>query len=1114
MRKKLLRFLCAASLAIIAGQAHAQTTGTIIGVITDASTGKPVEGAVVIATSPNLQGEQTAVTGKDGSYAIRLLPSGQYKLMVQIAGFKPSDRSDIRLSADKTLRANMSVVPEAVTLEEQVVKTGIAPVVNVGSSEAGAVVSREFIANVPVGRSFQAIAQSVPQAAGDQYGVGFQGAQSPENTYLVDGLNITDPVYGAAPGTFTSRSAPTTLSNFLQEVDVKTGSFMAEYGRSTGGIINVITKSGSNEFHGEVFSNYRADNLITPNGKVVGRDGEALAYFTKPSAGSYNLDFGAQVGGPVLKDRLWFFAGFAPILQKTYYERYQRLNVLSSDVPGCTGATATDPRCRDAQGAAITNKIPGTERSQTTSTTSYQWAGKLTYLVNENNNVNISTYGQPTTLEVWTPFGLQDGNQLGETSLGAYGVRAAYSGKFLDKRLILEADLGWHGQRDKDNPNPYQQATPFVNWSDPQDYYNLTAFEPVPGCTDRMHCPIRGYATGGFGFTRDEKINRYQGKVGLTALVSAAGSHSIKGGVDLERNDYDHTKYYSGGFSFTARGSARADPALRANQFRAVRGYGNITSGFSTSNLNEVDAFGTMRRSSYANNFAYFLQDSWQVLTTGITVNAGLRLETQSMTNKVNSVDKLNIQDGLAPRLQAIWDFTGTGRGKVAANWGRFYWAIPLDMGDRAFGSETEVSFRMRMNCAQLAGNNLPTTNAAGQLYDPGAGVYGAFDPKKLIRADGRPVCDVATGAYSAQTSSGALFANTGAGNTPVQPGLKGSAVDMFGGQIEYEVLSDLSVGLEYSGRRQVRIIEDMSPDFDNTGQYFIANPGDNKTWTYNGVPYSARSTVAQDRSTGQFVTLNFPKPERSYDGLTLRLAKNFSRGWQAQASYTYSVLRGNYSGPAMVDYGTAGQGQLDPGITAAFDLPELLANTTGLLPGDHPHTVKLFGSYTWNLGPRFALTAGAAYTGQSGRPMNALGGHDIYGPGLGYIIEQGAAGRTPFTHQLDIRGALSYVIRAPYEVKFSVDLFNALNQQAVLLYDQNYTTEAVQPIQKSGCNVNAVGSANPVQKLQSACPDVAYLKTTAGTPVVPNANWGRPLASIRSFQTPIQMRFGLALAF
>src|SRR5512147_236806 len=158
MSKRLLRLLPTALLALsLAGPAFAQTTGTIIGVVTDASTGKPVAGALVVATSPNLQGEQSAVTDNAGNFRVTLLPPGQYKLAVQLEGFKPAERSDVTVRTDKTIRANLAIVPEAVQLEEQVVRTGTAPVVNIGAAESGSVVSREFVASVPVGRSVEQV---------------------------------------------------------------------------------------------------------------------------------------------------------------------------------------------------------------------------------------------------------------------------------------------------------------------------------------------------------------------------------------------------------------------------------------------------------------------------------------------------------------------------------------------------------------------------------------------------------------------------------------------------------------------------------------------------------------------------------------------------------------------------------------------------------------------------------------------------------------------------------------------------------------------------------------------------------------------------------------------
>ncbi len=124
MRMKLLRLLRLAPLALLlVGVASAQTTGTIIGVVTDAQSGKPMAGALVVATSSQMQGEQTVVTDKGGAFRLQALPPGEYKLAAQFDGYKTAERSDLTVRLDKTIRANLALVPEAVQLDEQVVKT-------------------------------------------------------------------------------------------------------------------------------------------------------------------------------------------------------------------------------------------------------------------------------------------------------------------------------------------------------------------------------------------------------------------------------------------------------------------------------------------------------------------------------------------------------------------------------------------------------------------------------------------------------------------------------------------------------------------------------------------------------------------------------------------------------------------------------------------------------------------------------------------------------------------------------------------------------------------------------------------------------------------------------
>ena len=1103
MRKKWLRLMRIAPLALLfAGVASAQTTGNIIGVVTDFSTGKPVAGAVIIATSPALQGEQTAVTDQNGNYQFRLLPPGEYKLAVQLDGYKPAERSDITLRLDKTIRANLSVVPEAVQMEEQVVRTGAAPAVNIGAAESGAVVSREFVASIPVGRTVEQASAVVPQAGADTYGVGFAGAQSPENAYILDGMNVTDPVYGTFGGNTYFAGAglaqPSLLTNFMQEIDVKTGGFMPEYGRATGGILNMVTRSGSNEFHGSVFSTFTPRFLVQPTGEIAGAVGEAVAWRNKPGEGAYDLDAGFEVGGPIQKDKLWFYGGFAPVITKRTTERFLRSNVLAdaSNASQCVGQDLSGlGRCIDAKGNYVQNVIPGTSQIVDSGRTSYQFVGKLTYLLDENNNLTLSGFGTPSTANIYRMNSTDSQRTLDSTD-SIYDVIGHYAGKFMDKRLIVEATGGWHRSSSVEDPTAYQRANSMLSY---RGNYGITDFQTYAGggVADRSaiaafnsgacgtnsvaQCTVNNYSTGGWDYLNNQLSNRLAGRLSGSYLFDAVGAHNTKVGLDVERSTYRIEKTYGGSAWYYVY------PDL--NRISIHRGYGTTTNHAFVNDVADISAHG-LRNNSATNSTAVFAQDGWQLPAANVTLNYGVRWEAQHMSNLDNPADNgFTISNNWAPRVQGIWDFTGSGRGKVAGSWGRFFYMMPLDMGDRAFGNETSLAYRLNTaNCG------LPTAGAGAATLNPAS-----INPSS---------CGYARRAAGVAGSSDPWIALEQAGGTPVSPDLQATYVDQFGAQAEYELLSDFTVGFEYSGRRQGNVIEDMSND-DGT-HYFIANPGYGKPFPIpGGGTFDPRNVTAFDTVTGRNINVVMPKPERSYDGFTVFTRKSFSQGWQASASYTLSYLRGNLAGPYRQE-----DGQIDPGITSEYDLATLMNNRNGFLPGDQRHVVKVFGSYTWNFGPRFNVTTGAGYTATSGNPVNVLGAHPLYGPGQAFIIPRGQAGRSPFLNEVDLKGMLNYVIKAPYQIGFSVDVFNLFNSQQVRLIDEDYTFDDVQPISGLKCDANAVGGGSPVQKLQSACPQLKYLKTTDGRPVTVNSNWGRAATGTSSFQVPLYVRFGVALSF
>jgi hypothetical protein len=1065
MKKQLLRVLRLAPLALLfASVASAQTTGTIIGVVTDAQSGKPVAGALVVASSSSLQGEQTVVSDKAGAFRLQALPPGDYKLAAQFDGYKTAERSDLTVRLDKTIRANLAMVPEAVTMEEQVVRTGIAPAINVGTAEAGAVVSREFTSNVPTSRGFQQVAIVAPTATFDLLGVSFAGATSNENNYILDGLSVGDPQFGTLGSNI--------LNNFVEEIDVKSGSFMPEYGFASAGIVSVVTKSGSNEFHGSVFGTYQPGSL-SPLPKSLARAGEAISTVRDfQNTKTFLADFGFEVGGPILKDKLWFFAGVAPTLNRSVDLR----NIST----GADGA----PILRTDSFQNKTDQV--------------QYLGKLTYLFNENNSASVTGLYAPTKLSGIASQGAQTaGNLLAATGTNSTIFRESermladvigrYTSKLLDKRLLVEAVAGWHRQEDTqlavtvDGVN--QAENGLVTWG---ETHPLSDFLDVPaGCTDSAGdslCDVTGFQTGGRGAYDLKNVrNRFTGKLAGSYLFDAFGSHQAKAGVEIQRTEFIHDKTYGGGGAYQERVGSRLAgvnrdviPSNATTYLFRNRGYGVVAP-----DRQSFESRPVLSTKAISTSQAYFLQDSYSPID-GLTVNAGLRWELQQMGLPGRAgAASFDIKDNIAPRFQVVYDWTKQGRSKLSANWGRFYENVPLQLADRSFGNEQEGSF-LQANCVPLGGDKVAVNTA----------------PKG---------CATLVNAFQSATRGLTTYNPTGQSTTPVAPNIKGQYADMFGAGVEYEVMTDLAVGFDYTGRRLGSIIEDMSTD--DGGSYFVANPGTGKPFDAGGgVIIDPKNAVAEDPVSGILFATPFPKPVRDYDGFTFSVRKNFSNHWQGLASYTYSSLRGNYPGLFKAD-----TGQLDPNLTAMFDLPSLLSNQTGPLPQDVPHQFKLFGSYTFDFGPRFSLTAGGAFRAESGVPVMFLGSHPIYGDSEGTVLPRGSGGRTPFNTKVDLRGAVQYVVKPPYTMKLSVDVLNVFNDQSVLAVDQDWTFDSVLGAVDAQCSSrNAVTKGNKIQAALADCPALQYLKTTSGRPATINENWGQAT----SFRSPLAVRFGLEFSF
>ncbi|HZI16393.1 MAG TPA: TonB-dependent receptor [Myxococcus sp.] len=1049
---------------LLGAGAFAQGTSVITGTITSADDKKPLADAVVTATSPRLQGEQVVVSDASGLYRIPQLPSGVYTLRVERQGYEPFVRSDITLRLDRTVRVNIQLLPSSLG---ETMEISAAPTLDVGSSTAGMSVDAEFLRNVAVirpgskgsaARSFESLAELAPGATEDRYGVSVSGSSSPESQYVVDGLSVNDPSVG---------TLGTPLSvEFVQEVNVITGGYMPEYGRSTGGVLNVVTKSGSNEFHGSVFGNF-APGALQKSGTEIRQQGSVISAKGTP----WNLgDFGFDLGGPILKDKLWFYAGVAPSFTRIKVDRQISAYEICDQVDAANGCSAVGARRKElATGFDVATPIEGARVSRFADERSVQYIGKLTYLFNPDHNLSLSVFGTPRSSGGAGRYSFsRDGDPevcvgLSCTSSvqGAYesiatqrsnsvlDIVAKQSSSFMDKKFLVDATFGWHHQADSILPSDGSgvasgqglSAQSRIAWRRTRNPgpHSITEFETLPdpsvcGATpaeQSLRCPVTAYSTGGPGTISDQRLDRVQGKVMGTYLMELLGHHIIKAGFDIERSSFYNNRARTGGTHWQECTSGAC--------FFTLNQYGYLEGPDTPVFLANKEGTST------SVTMGGFVQNSWSVLDK-VTINAGLRYDVQTIWGLDGQVG-LHLPNQWSPRIGAIYDFTQQGRSKVFVNFARFYENVPLDMADLSFPQQQLLS----------ATYNAPACNPS----DPNL-----LETECAAARNRTPIGN--------RESPNQLWNQEGGDRVPVDPGIRAQSADeiMVGG--EYEILLG-RFGLAYTRRKLNDVIEDMSRDDGNT--FFLGNPG---------------KGYSQD----------FPLARREYDAVNVYYQKNFSDGWLAQASYTWSKLRGNYSGLFRAD-----TGQLSPNLTRDFDILSLTFNREGPLPGDRTHSIKVFGAKEFMLAKTTSLNVGTSYRGRSGTPLNYLGAHPRRSGSETFILPRGSAGRLPWVNTIDTHVGVSQKLASDYTLSLSLDVFNLFNFQQVTNVDQTLTNTRVYAIEQGGKPADLTACLTPNN------PECKVISTTNNLPITPadiNPNFKRPTA----YQAPRSIRLGAKLSF
>lgn len=1047
---------------MVAGDAFAQsTTGNIFGRVVDQNTGQPVSGVTVIATGP--QGDSAGLTEADGSYQLAVLPVGEYAVQF----FAPDSTTPVTvpsvgISAGQSVKVD-GKVNGSMTPSETVVVTRRSPSADFGTSRTGITFSGETLQRIPMERNASDVLALAPGAfvEGNTGNVSIAGSTGLENSYVVDGMNVTGLEYGSTQARVpNSRGGTNLVLDFLEEIAVNTGGYAAEYGGAMGGVVNMVTKSGTNKWKGTVFGMY------TPSGFYGSpkSDLRVSSALTGRSDFNSDLNFGFEVGGPLIKNKLFFWAGFAPRLESSTYQREVRA-LIDANKDGMADM--------DASGALARNLLQSQGYKEYRN--SYQMGTKVTYLPVENTRVNLSLFTSPTHSQSMYP----QNPAISQAAQNPYSGQSEFmrnntdailtsSTQLMDRKWRIDTTLGWHHETFK-RDSPYSD----INKKNSLEYYgtSLSNFENIAGCQQSMvggntfdPCPVDAYHTGGYGQIEESTGNRFMGELKSTHLFDFLGRHELKYGLRAENNELNLKRQYSGTpGNHSAIQDYGAGGIASYSFFTLPKDRYPFEFASDASPLAKAPFYQDGLDSTVKNNtLAVFLQDGFSP-TNNLNLNVGLRYERQKLSDSKG--EPFATFDNIGLRAGAIFDPTSEGRAKLYGHYGRFFETVPLNMSARYFGGEGVLV----------------------QQYDPST----CTTPPGQFTGAGEQKGCAGTGTFAANNGS----------NYPVQPKIKGQYHDELVGGGQWEPWDDFLLGLNLTHRWLRNVIEDGTV---TDGTFVLANPGNIPQASLDKADadvmaktteLAAASATDKDRLEVELGSLKSradnlkglavaPKPTRVYTAMTLSLAKRFSKQFLVNAQYTYSRLTGNHNGLYDADVGYAA-----PNGNTQYDLPELYLNKNGALSNDRPHSMRVSGYYEVNAGPG-KLTFGLVGSVYSGVPRNYIANLD-YGYQI-FLLPRGSAGRTPTVTQIDTKFSYRQAIADSMTMEVFFDIFNLTNSRTALLTDDTYTTDNTASI---------VGGTKA---------DLAVAKNFQGQSLSVNPNFGNG----RVFQAPFYGRMGLRLMF
>ena len=1090
--KKILLFsltLCLFSFTALSAMAQdIQTKGSIRGAVTDAN-GAVVVGANVKVTGPT--GERTTTTNSDGTYEVANLNPGIYKVRIEQSGFQSVEANNQTVFVGKatTVDASLAVGDTSVIVEVTGTNT-----VDQASTAIGGNLNDQLFENIPVARGVSGLFYLTPgttdSLAGGSDNPSISGGSALDNLYIADGVNITNSAFGGV-GTFSrSYGALGTGINtsFIKEVQVKTGGFEPQYGQSTGGIINIITQSGGNEFHGALYGYARPDAF---EATYKQRDDFSTNKVGRVIANE-SYDAGIDFGGPIVKEKLFFFGSFNPTVNRTLVEGARNSGLFT------------------LLGQHV-------QRSRT-----LNYAGKIDWNIANNHTFAFSIFGDPTKTNKssYSSLNIDNTTAFSQLDYGSRNMSFRYNGA-LTSSWTLSASLGI-------NNNKFDE----FGFDDVYSILDRTGAGASTGAT-------RGAFTAiGRGFYEPTEGKTYNLAFDTVKQVSLLGQHSIGVGYGYQRALYSGLRARSGprfaiptmnatGVPLTSLGVPASAIGQLTDASLSLRIASNTSATtcplcpiFNVPGATDIGLGAGNRRvylrqdrGEYGNtdfntraiyNAAY-IQDTWRI-NRFVTALVGIRNEQERVIGSPVDGERFgySFTGQWAPRVGVTVDPFGQGKMKAYYNYGRFFEYLPLDVAERSLSREQDFT----------AGRFAPQFTTCVSPVSP-------TDRCAVINSFGtvNPVltgANLLTGAAGGTGSAISVFSQ---GGTPIVAGTKLGFLDEHVVGFETQLPRNFVFSVRYLDRDLKRVIEDLavsSPEASIEGlpffAYFIGNVSANLDASINPIPHLFTPGTTppaacggagaiyvidpvHDPRTGATlgaicyepnplagsigsdgIADGFVDPKHRYRAVEIEVNKRFADNWQLLANWRIASLKGNYEGHLRND-----NGQTDPGISSLFDFTEgefnLLGDqfASGPLNTDRRHVINIFGSYSFGesgFGSGLkGLNLGFNFRSQSGIPISEFLAHPVYAnAGEIPVGGRGKLGRTDWNNRFDVHVDYPWVISENMRLKFIADFFNVTNSRNIR-----------QPQE--------------------------FAETTIG---VPNVDFLKP----RSFYAPFNMRLGMRFEF